>query len=50
MPVTLGVGDGNGQLFVHVDCDSIKTVQTKLLELEAVRRLPTTSINHQSHT
>ena len=37
MPVTLGVGAGNGQLFVHRDYDSIKAAQTKLLELEAAR-------------
>lgn len=37
MPATLEVGDGSGQLFVHGDFDSIKAVQTKLLELEAAR-------------
>jgi len=32
--VTLGVGDGAGQLFVHGDYDSIKACQAKLLRLE----------------
>lgn len=34
---TVGVGDGNGKLFVHGDCDSIKMVQSKLLELQKLR-------------
>lgn len=35
--VSLGVGDGQGNLFVHGDYDSIKTVQAKIFELEKLR-------------
>lgn len=35
--VSLGVGDGAGDLFVYGDYDSIKTVQDKIFELEALR-------------
>lgn len=36
--VTVGVGSGDGQLFVHGDYESVKAVQAKLLELESLRR------------
>lgn len=32
MTMTLGVGDGSGQLLVHGDYDSIKTAQRKLFQ------------------
>ena len=35
--VSLGVGDGLGQLFVHGDYDSIKECQSKLLERGTLR-------------
>lgn len=38
MRVTVGVGDGTGSLYVHGSYDAVKTVQTKLLKLESVRR------------
>jgi hypothetical protein len=34
MTMTLGVGDGSGQLFVNGDYDSIKTAQEKLMQRE----------------
>ena len=36
--VTIGVGDGNGNLFVHGDYDSIKQVQALIFENEVLRR------------
>lgn len=35
--ISLGVGDGAGQLFVHGDHASISACQQKLLELERMR-------------
>ena len=35
--ISLGVGDGTGQLFVHGDHASISACQQKLLELERMR-------------
>ena len=35
--MTMGVGDGNGTLFVHGDYDSIKAVQRIVLENEELR-------------
>lgn len=35
--VELGVGDGTGQLFVKGSYDAIKTLQSKLLELEQLK-------------
>ena len=36
--LTLGVGDGNGNLFVHGDYDSIKRVQALIFECEKLRK------------
>lgn len=36
-PITMGVGDGTGNLFVHGDYESIKVLQGKLIELEDLR-------------
>lgn len=36
--VTLGIGNGHGNLFVHGDYDSIKAAQDKIFELEELRR------------
>lgn len=36
--ITIGVGDGTGQLFVHGNYESIKILQEKLLELEKLRQ------------
>ncbi len=35
--MTLGVGEGSGELYVHGDYDSIKACQAKLLEHETLR-------------
>jgi len=35
--IIMGVGNGGGNLFVKGDYDSIKVLQDKLLELEALR-------------
>ncbi len=35
--IIMGIGDGGGNLFVEGDYDSIKSLQSKLLELEKVR-------------
>lgn len=35
--VTMGVGSGDGNLFVHDDCESIKAAQTIVLERGALR-------------
>ena len=35
--VTMGVGRGDGNLFVHGDCESIKAAQTIVLERGALR-------------
>jgi len=36
--IIMGVGDGSGNLFVEGNYDSIITLQSKLLELEELRR------------
>src|SRR5690554_3459088 len=36
--LSLGVGDGNGNLFVHGDYDSIKRVQALIFECEELRK------------
>lgn len=36
--MTIGVGTGDGKLFVHGDYDSIKAVQALIFELEDLRR------------
>ena len=36
--MSLGVGDGTGNLFVHGDYDSIKRVQELIFECERLRR------------
>ena len=36
--VSLGVGDGNGNLFVHGDYESIKRVQALIFECEQLRK------------
>ncbi len=36
--VTIGVGSGNGNNFVHGDYESVKILQFKLIELEKLRR------------
>jgi hypothetical protein len=38
MSVTIGVGDGSGELFVHGDYDSVKRVQSIIFENERLRR------------
>ncbi|MCF1610139.1 hypothetical protein LQ759_09620 [Serratia marcescens] len=53
--MTMGVGSGNGNLFVHGDYDSIKAAQAIVLENESLRaklatpvRLPVVLMGYQS--
>lgn len=36
--LSIGVGDGSGNLFVHGDYDSVKAVQNMIFELEELRK------------
>lgn len=46
--MTMGVGSGNGNLFVHGDYDSIKAAQAIVLENESLRAKLATPVRLQS--